>query len=1010
MIDEAWTEAADYVDLFEALHEDDTVDAPTRELAAAIASRIYYHLEEYREAVRLALAAGKYFQLNDPSAYVQRLVAECISQYAELQNAAADAGEQASIPGPLQSTVESIFQRCLENKEWNAAIGAALECRRLDVLDRVMRAAMAADGEAQVRSLLSFTLSAARSAVANRAYRREVLSLLAGMYDGGVMGTTDHVALARVLQFLGDAAGVAKVLTALLQDAAHAPADGTVPKPALLAYQIAFDTVDNGNQHFIVAVRSAVSERLAVASAASSPAPEHQPGNTLLKILSGELTHAAYLQFLCKQCRVDVLRLKDMQSKSNTARGRRNPMLHDATVVAAGYMYAGTTVDTWFRKQVKWVGQATHWAKFSATACNGVVHKGHVANASTLLADFLPRVGVPSGSPYVEGGGLYALGLVHANQGLSHTGDADGAGAGGGAADMERDVIGYMLNMLENTHDEVVQHGCALGLGCAGMATGRDDVYVQLRNLVFQDSAVAGESSGIATGLVLLGQGPAWTSEVTTEVAANEILTHARNSAHEKTVRGLAMGLAFLVYGVEQSADGLIAEMCEDKDPVIRYGGMYALGMAYAGSGNNSAVRRLLHVAVSDVSDDVRRAAVTNLGFVLFRKAERVPGLVSLLTQSYNPHVRYGAAMALGIACAGSGSDQAMSLLQPLFTDTTPFVAQGALMAAALVCQQQSASRSKAVAEFRELLPKVLDDKVAPSLKKMGALLALGIVDAGGCNACVQLESRAGLMRMQAVVGIAMWLQHWYWFPYLHFLTLAFAPTALIGVTGDMAMPGVSFAETMAPPSHFAYPEQLKAEESQSKKRVETVQLSTAAAKLKSGRRRRARAATGSTAQPGSASTPAQGEGAHPASSQDAASPMASPADDESTPAAGTPASSSSVAGTAAAGAAASSAGQPGDKHEEASPAPEPTSFALENPARVTPLQAEVVRWVKDARYAPVRLERDTASYGIVVLADQKPGSPEPTLTAVRAPRFGEGTEEGPEPDAPEPFEWTPEQ
>jgi len=92
---------------------------------------------------------------------------------------------------------------------------------------------------------------------------------------------------------------------------------------------------------------------------------------------------------------------------------------------------------------------------------------------------------------------------------------------------------------------------------------------------------------------------------------------------------------------------------------------------------------------VSDVSDDVRRAAVMSLGFLLFRyvlnsvlrtffasKAfgkknmkcpgfdiflfcgrtpEQCPSVVSLLSESYNPHVRYGAAMALGIACSGTG-------------------------------------------------------------------------------------------------------------------------------------------------------------------------------------------------------------------------------------------------------------------------------------------------------------------------------------------------------------------
>lgn len=37
------------------------------------------------------------------------------------------------------------------------------------------------------------------------------------------------------------------------------------------------------------------------------------------------------------------------------------------------------------------------------------------------------------------------------------------------------------------------------------------------------------------------------------------------------------------------------------------------------------------------------------------RNPEQCPSVVSLLAESYNPHVRYGAAMALGIACAGTG-------------------------------------------------------------------------------------------------------------------------------------------------------------------------------------------------------------------------------------------------------------------------------------------------------------------------------------------------------------------
>ena len=77
---------------------------------------------------------------------------------------------------------------------------------------------------------------------------------------------------------------------------------------------------------------------------------------------------------------------------------------------------------------------------------------------------------------------------------------------------------------------------------------------------------------------------------------------------------------------------------------VRRYGGIQAIAMAYRGTANNAAIQKLLHYAVSDVSDDVRRAAVMCLGFVLIGSPEQCPKIVALLSESYNPHVRYGKA------------------------------------------------------------------------------------------------------------------------------------------------------------------------------------------------------------------------------------------------------------------------------------------------------------------------------------------------------------------------------
>lgn len=169
------------------------------------------------------------------------------------------------------------------------------------------------------------------------------------------------------------------------------------------------------------------------------------------------------------------------------------------------------------------------------------------------------------------------------------------------------------------------------------MGTAKEDLYEELKNTLFTDSAVAGEAAALAIGLLLLGAGP---SSPIASSAIGELLSYAHDTAHEKIIRGLAMGIALVMYGQEENAEPLIEQLSRDRDPLLRYGAMFTIGLAYAGTANNSAIRRLLHVAVSDVSDDVRRAAVINLGFVLFRTAEQVPRLVSLLSESFNAHVR----------------------------------------------------------------------------------------------------------------------------------------------------------------------------------------------------------------------------------------------------------------------------------------------------------------------------------------------------------------------------------
>lgn len=54
-------------------------------------------------------------------------------------------------------------------------------------------------------------------------------------------------------------------------------------------------------------------------------------------------------------------------------------MCHSATIFANAMMHSGTTVDAFLRENLDWLGRATNWAKFSATAGLGVIHRGHLS-------------------------------------------------------------------------------------------------------------------------------------------------------------------------------------------------------------------------------------------------------------------------------------------------------------------------------------------------------------------------------------------------------------------------------------------------------------------------------------------------------------------------------------------------------------------------------------------------------------------------------------------------------
>jgi 26S proteasome regulatory subunit N2 len=363
------------------------------------------------------------------------------------------------------------------------------------------------------------------------------------------------------------------------------------------------------------------------------------------------------------------------------------------------------------------------------------------------------------------------------------------------------------------------------------MGTHRADVYEQLKFTLYQDHADTGESAGIAMGLVMLGS--------KSPEAIEDMVGYAQETQHEKIQRGLAIGIALVMYGRLEEADTLIDTLCRDKDANLRRSGMYTIAMAYCGTASNTAIQRLLHMAASDVDHDVRRTAVMALGFLLFKKPEQCPELVNLIFESYIPRVRYGAAMALGIACAGTGSREAIAIIEQMTNDTVNYVRRAALIASAMIMIQHTEVTCPKVKEFRAMYAKIIADKHEDVMVKLGAIFAQGIIDAGGRNVTVSLASKTGHTNMMAVVGMLIFNQYWYWFPLAHFLSLAFTPSCLIGLNENLDMPVMGF-KSNAKPSTYGYPPPLEEKKKEDKEKVATAVLSiTAKQKKKEAEKRK---------------------------------------------------------------------------------------------------------------------------------------------------------------------------
>lgn len=442
VVDTLWHEVAEALPDLEAIAEGGAVgdlgddndddeamagevyDEPTRKTAAALASRVFFHLEEPRQALRLALESGdEYFNVLSPSdkdcAYVERLVNAAIGEYVSRKQKefdGEDEAEEKKTEGEeeeeldlvkLQNVVHLMFQRCYQDGSYGHALGVAFEAREGDKVKEILdKLGSSSEKDANgVVETLTYALQSAHNLIPSKAFRSKALELIASslntvFVDGASSASAKRNAACTLVlcrQLLGDATAVGEIIVKLI-DSEGSEGDDS----ALLGLQLCFDIIDSGDQAFVTKVASCLpkqgettsagasvvegsnadgEETVEVDSSGNATAPpgaanersvELEPTKTrsestkahftnAFRVLTGGFTSELSLSFLYKNSNSDTLIMAHLKKALEERTMSRNSVLHNCAVTCHGYLNQGTTNDDFLRDNLDWMKKASNW-------------------------------------------------------------------------------------------------------------------------------------------------------------------------------------------------------------------------------------------------------------------------------------------------------------------------------------------------------------------------------------------------------------------------------------------------------------------------------------------------------------------------------------------------------------------------------------------------------------------------------------------------------------------------
>lgn len=448
-------------------------------------------------------------------------------------------------------------------------------------------------------------------------------------------------------------------------------------------------------------------------------------------ILSGEFKNNIFSKFMV-QNNLTSFKFLDSITKS------RSPYIS----IVNAFMNMGTTNDTFYRNNSDIFNNIKEWAKYFDISNLGMIHCKN-NNPYEVLKNYLP-----SEVSNKEGGSLQALGLININS----------------RNDSDNELFLYFLESSDSLNEELAFGSC-IGLGLVNLGTNNKIILDKLNILSKKDKTLYSESAVLGMGLVGCG---------TSDIGLIEKLKMLQlDTDFERVKRNIGISYS-LIMTFSKYKNIKFIEDCLEFD---KFGGVLSLGTSFVGTGNLDIISRIL-VYLNDGDDDVKRSAVISLGLVCCLDLDLLFNTLEPLSENHNYFIRSTVGLVLGFFYSGTGNEKVCDILEGLMYDTNPLVKQSAFIGIGFVIMQCNYNIVKNYKRIINKINKVIVDRSEEVSVKYGAMVGRGISESGGRNIIFSITNLCNKISKERVVGCIMFLNHWYWYPFLNFISLNMKETA----------------------------------------------------------------------------------------------------------------------------------------------------------------------------------------------------------------------------------------